>query len=149
MKFLSQLTSRKSLKDLILMNFRPSLPGLDLEDDLDNLLEITRMDYPIIQQLTTAPLYQDDPIFEHSQAFVDYLNELEGSTEWPEDLNLFLKQLSDSEKIEQVRGEPQAKINDQIRKHNTKLDNYLANTGQFQDSVPINEYMNRWCNALH
>jgi len=122
---------------------------LKLKDDLDNLLEITRMDYPIVQHLTTVPLNQDDPVFKHDQAFIDYPSEREGSAEWPEDFNLFLKEFSNSEKVEQTQDEPLAKTEDQTPKKSTQLDNYVANTGQPEDPIPIDEYMSRWCNTIY
>ena len=98
------------------------------------------------------------------QAFIDYLDELDGPisddelAEWSDDLDMFLKGFSNPEKIKELWeqskvkklwDESQTRSADYTPKKDNQSDAYLANTSHPEDSVSIDEYMARWCNTIY
>ena len=65
--------------------------------------------------------------------------------------HLFLEGLTNPDKLKKLREQSKAKnlwVESQSRLP-SKLDIHLASSHQSDDSVPIEDYMSRWCNIIH
>ena len=94
---------------------------------------------------------------DENKTFIKYLHELDSPiskdelAEWPDDIGLFMEGLSNPDKLEELWGQLKAKKlwdESQFRSA-SRPDRYLANTHPSDDSIPIKNYMGRWCNMIH
>ena len=93
---------------------------------------------------------------EQDQAFIDYHDELDGPisedklAEWSNDIDLFMEGLSNPDKLEALWEQSKAKKlwDESQRKQPTRLDRYLSKSHPANDSIPIEDYMGRWCNVI-
>ena len=95
--------------------------------------------------------------WEQDQAFIDYLDELDGPiskdelVEWSNDIDLFMEGLSNPDKLEGLWEQSKAKKlwDESQSKSPTQLDQYLLESYPTNDSVPIKDYMGQWCNFIN
>ena len=93
---------------------------------------------------------------EQDQVFIDYLDQLDGPisedglAEWSNDIDLFMEGLSNPDKLEALWEQSKAKkLWDESQSNSpTQLDQYLSESNPAEDSVPIENYMGRWCNVI-
>jgi len=99
--------------------------------------------------LSSAELEQD-------QTFIKYLEELDDPisedklAEWSHDIDLFMEGLNNPDKLVALWEQSKVKKiwDSSQNKSPTQLDQYLSKSHPEEDSVSIEDYMNRWCNAV-
>ena len=97
--------------------------------------------------LSSAELEQD-------QAFIKYLEELDEPisedklAEWSNDIDLFMEELANPDKLETLWEQSKAKKlwHDSQNKSSTQLDRYLSKSHPTEDSISIEDYMSRHSN---
>jgi hypothetical protein len=93
---------------------------------------------------------------EQDQAFIRYLEELDKPisedelADWSNDIDLFMEGLTNPNKLEALWEQSKAKMLwDELQdKSSVRLDRYSSEIHLVEDSVPIEDYMNRWSNVI-
>ena len=72
-------------------------------------------------------------------------------TEWSDDIDLFIEGLSNPDKLEGLWEQSKAKKlwDESQSRFPSRLDKHLATTHPPDDSVPVEDYMGRWCNTIY
>jgi len=93
---------------------------------------------------------------EQDQAFIKHLEELDELiskdelAEWSNDIDLFMKGLTNPDKLKTLWEQSKAKKlwDDSQNKTSTQLDQYISESHLVEDPVSIKDYMSRWCNVI-
>ena len=118
---------------------------------------------PIISQeghpegIPHADVFPDLSDIDRDQAFIDYLDELDGPiydnelVEWSDDIDLFMEGLSNPDKLEELWEQSKAKKQwDESQSTSpSRLDRHQAITHPPNDTIPTEDCMGRWCNVIH
>ena len=109
------------------------------------------------EELSHEDVFSELSDINYDQAFIDFLDELNSPipgnelVEWSDDIDLFMEGLSNPDKLKELWEQSKAKKlwdKSQFR-WPSRLDRHLAITHPPDDSVPIEDYMRRWCNVIH
>ena len=70
--------------------------------------------------------------------------------EWSHDIDLFMEGLNNPDRLEALLEQSKAKKlwDNSQNKSPTQLDRHLSKSHHEEDSISIEDYMNRWCNAI-
>ena len=126
----------------------------DIEDKIEHCLQkaedILSINTTLEESSTQWTLNSEE--LEQDQAFIKYLEQLDEPipedelADWSHDIDLFMEGLNNPDKLETLWKQSKAKKlwDDSHR----SLDQYLAQNHPVEDSVSIEDYMNRWCNVI-